>query len=78
MEETTRMIFWLLGVLSMLAVLYIERKYPEGNPIDETVYWIIGGYIVFVFAWPRGVKSALNKVIDKVWDFSISVNKDND
>ena len=72
MEDVTRMVFGLLGVVAALLLVFIDRRFPWDSPINNRVYRIIGGYILFVFAWPKAVSRSLWKVTDKIVEKFIS------
>lgn len=76
MENLAKYIFWLLGLCVAVYLVILDKKYPE-TKTNDIAFWLIGGYISFVFAWPKSVGNAIDKVLDKVSDFSVSFqNKD--
>lgn len=80
MEDIMRMFFGLLWVVSVIWLIFIDRRFPWESPIDAFVFWIIGWYILLVFTGSKGLKTVLVKTVDKfekinLSDFSISIWK---
>ncbi len=76
MELITKYIFALFWLFVAVYLTYLDKEYPESQPTDDIVYWIVWWYIAFVFAWPRVVGDVIEKVVTKISDFSINFKKD--
>jgi hypothetical protein len=78
MEEIIRSIFAFLGIIAMITVIRIDRRYPADNPIDNVVYYIISAYILLVYIGPGGARKVANKIVEKIdlSSFNISITKD--
>lgn len=70
------MILWSGIWLALVAYLVnLDKEYPD-TPTNPIAYYIVWWYIFFVCAWPDAVGKALQKIADKVSNFTISFKKD--
>lgn len=76
MEAIIKYTFALFGLFVAVYLSYLDKSYPESKPTDNIVFWLIGWYIAFVFAWPTAVWKALERVSNKISGFNISFKKD--
>lgn len=60
-----------LGILTAVYLARLDKQFPDAPPTSTYIYILIGGYIVFVFAWPDAVSDALKTVSKKVSSLSI-------
>lgn len=71
MQETTLLLVkWLLAFLWLATIWYLvrlDKQFPDSTPTDNVVYYIIGGYIIFVFAWPEWVEEIIRAIANKIW-----------